>query len=244
MAGSGISSNCMLTSLPPPDLAVLRPHFKPVDLPQDTILFEIGDPIDQVYFPHNGVVSLVVALASGETIECAMIGRESAVGSSAALGGPISLCKAIVQIAGAGSVLPVERLRSLADTSPACRTALLRHEQVVLIQAQQSAACNATHTVEARLSRWLLRSRDLQGSDDLPLTQEFLAQMLGVRRTSVSGVANTLQEAGLIRYRRGHIRILDLEGLRKTACECYETVRSLSERLLNGGPHARSRIAS
>lgn len=231
MAGSGIPSNRLLTSLPAADFAALRPHLKPIELPQDTVLFEVGDTIDQVYFPHSGVVSLVVALASGDMIECAMIGRESAVGASAALGGLISLSKAIMQVGGSGSVLPADRLRRLSDTSPACRTALLRDEQLILIQAQQSAACNAAHTVEARLSRWLLRCRDVQGSEDLPLTQEFLAQMLGVRRTSVSVVANTLQEAGLIRYRRGHIRILDLDGLRKTACECYETVKSLSERL-------------
>ena len=102
------------------------------------------------------------------------------------------------------------------------------------MQAQQSAACNATHTVEARLARWLLRSRDLQGSDDLPFTQEFIAEMMGVRRTSVSVVANTLQQAGLVRYSRGHIRILNLEGLRASACECYETVKAHSDRLLGG----------
>jgi DNA-binding MarR family transcriptional regulator len=106
------------------------------------------------------------------------------------------------------------------------------HEPLILVQAQQSAACNAAHTIDARLARWLLRCRDLQGSDDLLLTQEFIAEMLGVRRTSVSVVANTLQQAGLIRYRRGHIRILDLEGLQDTACECYQTVKSQAERLL------------
>jgi CRP-like cAMP-binding protein len=105
---------------------------------------------------------------------------------------------------------------------------------MILVQAQQSAACNATHTVEARLSRWLLRCRDLHESDELLLTQEFVADMLGVRRTSVSVVANTLQQAGFIRYRRGHIRILNVEGLRETACECYESVKTQANRLLNG----------
>jgi len=104
-------------------------------------------------------------------------------------------------------------------------------------KSQQSAACNAIHTIEARLSRWLLRCRDLTESEDLPLTQEFIAQMLGVRRTSVSIVANTLQQAGLIKYKRGHIRVLDLEALRESACECYWTVKSLSDRLI-GPPHA------
>jgi CRP-like cAMP-binding protein len=177
-----------------------------------------------VYFPHSGIVSLVVELASGETIESAMIGRESLVGASSGLNGQVSVCKAIVQIAGAASALASKRLRALSDSSITARAALFRHEQIILVQAQQSAACNATHTVEARLARWLLRSRDLQGSDDLPFTQEFIAEMMGVRRTSVSVVANTLQQAGLVRYSRGHIRILNLEGLRATACECYETV--------------------
>jgi CRP-like cAMP-binding protein len=113
----------------------------------------------------------------------------------------------------------------------------MRHEQFVMAQAQQSAACNATHAVEARISRWLLRCRDLAGSDDIALTQEFLAEMMGVRRTSVSLVANTLQQAGLIKYRRGHIRILDVEGLQEAACECYETVRTHADRLLKAPAH-------
>ena len=178
-------------------------------------------------------MSLVVDLASGDTIESAMIGRESVVGASSGLNGQLSVCKAIVQIAGTATVLDSQRLRSLADGSVACRTALFRHEQLVLVQAQQSAACNATHTIQARLARWLLRCRDLQGSDDLQLTQEFISQMMGVRRTSVSEIATALQDAGLLRYRRGHIRIVDLDGLRKTACECYQTVKVQAERLLS-----------
>jgi CRP-like cAMP-binding protein len=233
------SSNFLLASLPAADIAVLLPHLKAVDLPQGVVLFEIGDTIHQVYFPHSGVVSLVVPLASGETIESAMIGRESVVGGSSGLNGQVSVSKAIVQIAGTASVLDTVRFRSLADASVACRTALFKHEQLILVQAQQSAACNATHTVEARLARWLLRCRDLQGSDDLVLTQEFLGQMLGVRRTSVSVVANTLQQAGFVRYSRGHIRILNLEGLQETTCECYQTVKSQSDRLLGRGQAGR-----
>ena len=113
-------------------------------------------------------------------------------------------------------------------------TTVIRHEQLILIQAQQSAACNATHSVEARLARWLLRSRDLLGTDNLNFTQEFLSQMLGVRRSSVSIVATALQREGLIRYRRGHIHILDLEGLRKRSCECYGTVKAHFKRRLLG----------
>jgi CRP-like cAMP-binding protein len=207
------------------------------------VLFEVGDPITQIYFPHSGVVSLVVPLESGETIESAMIGRESLVGGSAGLNGQASVCKAIVQMAGAASVLDVEKFRSVADASGACRTALFKHEQLILVQAQQSAACNAIHSVEARLARWLLRCRDLHGGDDLHLTQEFISQMLGVRRTSVSVIANTLQQAGFLRYSRGHIRILNLEGLRETSCECYDTVRSHADRLVGRG-EAGIQIAS
>jgi len=227
--------NLFLKSLAEADYEVLRPHLKPIELTQGTVLFEIGAPIHQIYFPHSGVVSLVVDLATGEIIEAAMIGRESLVGASAGLNGQVSVCKAIVQIAGTATILDSHRLRALGDASVNCRTALFRHEQLVLVQAQQSAACNAAHTIEARLARWLLRCRDLQGSDDLLLTQEFISEMLGVRRTSVSVVANTLQQAGFLRYRRGHIRILNLEGMQDTACECYQTVKSQAERLLKPG---------
>ena len=137
----------------------------------------------------------------------------------------MALNRGIVQVEGIASILDVDTLRTVADQSVAFRTTLIRHEQAQFAQAQQSAACNVSHSVEARLSRWLLRTRDATGSDTLGLTQEFLAQMLGVRRTSVSLVANTLQAAGLIRYRRGRIEITNLEGLQETSCECYETVK-------------------
>jgi CRP-like cAMP-binding protein len=230
------TTNLVLASLAATDVASLHPHLRVVELPQETVLFEAGDTISQVFFPHSGIVSLVVDLATGETIEAAMIGREGVVGGLAALDTKISVSRAVVQVAGAASTLDVEHARDLAKHSLAFRAMLVRHEQVLLAQSQQSAACNAVHTLEARLSRWLLRSRDLVGSEDIALTQELLAQMLGVRRTSVSIVANTLQQAGFIKYRRGHIRVLSLDGLRESACECYETVRSLSDRLIGSPP--------
>jgi CRP-like cAMP-binding protein len=212
---------------------LLRPHLEPVELVHEAVLFEPGDIVDRVYFPHTGIISLVIALSSGELIEAAMIGRDSMLGGSAALDGLISLNKAIVQLGGTGEALEVGRFRDVADKRPDFRTTLLRHEQALLAQAQQSAACNAVHKVEARLARWLLRSRDLSGSDKLLLTQEFLAQMLGAQRSSVSPAANTLQQAGLIHYRRGRVEIIDLEGLRDAACECYGTVKAQYDRLLN-----------
>jgi CRP-like cAMP-binding protein len=186
-----------------------------------------------VYFPHSGVVSLVVGLGDGQMIEAAMVGRDGIVGGSAALDGKVALNRGIVQIEGAASILDVAILRKIAEQCVHFRTTLIRHEQALFAQAQQSAACNASHTVEARLSRWLLRSRELAGSNTLGLTQEFVAQMLGVRRTSVSLVANALQNAGLIRYSRGRIQITDLEGLRAASCECYGRVKAHYDRLLD-----------
>ena len=233
MTGPPASTNMLLASLPPAVFASLRPHLKPVELVHETVLFEAGDEIDRVFFPETGAISLVVGLASGEVIEAAMIGRDSMLGGSAALDGKISLNKAIVQIAGAGLALDVEHFRQAAKESEEFRTTLMRHEQVLFAQAQQSAACNITHKIEARLARWLLRCRDLTGGDTLHLTQEFVAEMLGVQRSSVSLVANTLQHAGLINYNRGTIQITNLKGLREASCECYGTVKSHYDRLLS-----------
>ena len=154
------------------------------------------------------------------------------VNGTAALNGKVSLHKGIVQVAGAAATINPDVLRKLAHEFEPLQSLLIRHEQVLLAQAQQSAGCNASHTVETRMCRWLLRMRDLTQSNELNLTQEFLAQMLGVRRTSVSLVAGTLQGAGLIKYSRGNIRLLDLEQLEQSACECYETVKGNYERLL------------
>jgi CRP-like cAMP-binding protein len=229
------ASNHLLASLAPAEFDDLLPHLKFTDLPRETVLFESGDTIRAVYFPHDGVVSLVVGLSTGEMIEAAMIGNDGVAGGSSAFGNNISLCRAVVQIAGHASVLGVDRFCALADKSTPFRALVNNHEHFLLAQAQQSAACNASHALEARLARWLLRCRDLMHSDDIALTQEFLAEMLGVRRTSVSLVAGTLQQAGLIRYRRGHIRILDVETLKDSACECYATLKAHSDRLL-GAP--------
>jgi hypothetical protein len=167
-------------------------------------------------------------------IETAMVGRDGAFNAASALDGKVSLNKGIVQSAGSAGTLEVNRLRRLANELEPFRAILIRHEHVLFAQSQQSAACNASHSVEARMCRWLLYMRDLAGSDDLMLTQEFLAQMLGVRRPSVSLIANTLQKAGLIKYSRGHMRLLNVPGLKKGACECYGTVKAHYERLLSG----------
>jgi CRP-like cAMP-binding protein len=227
-----LSPNRLLASLPATDFESLRPHLRPVELVQGAVLVEAGSLLRQVYFPHSGIISLVVSLAGGDRIDVAMVGRDSIFGASAALDGRISVTNAIVQLPGTACVLDVAYLRKASEKSSVFRTTLIRHEEVLFTQAQQSAACNAAHSVVARLSRWLLCMRDLSESDTLPLTQEFLAQMIGVQRNSVSIVANMLQQAGVIRYSRGHIEITDLEGLKKTSCECYEAVKVHYDRLL------------
>jgi CRP-like cAMP-binding protein len=201
-------------------------------LVRDQVLTSTGDKLERVYFPHSGVISLVVSLASGETIEAAMIGNQSVFGASAALDGGISVNDATVQFAGDASIIAIPDLRTAAERSIGFRTTLIRHEQVILVQAQQAGVCVAFHTADARLSGWLLRMRDISGSDTLPLTQELLAQMIGVRRNAVSLVANTLQRAGFIRYARGRIEITSVEGLLESACECYGVVKSQYDRLL------------
>jgi CRP-like cAMP-binding protein len=226
------SPNRILASLPNEIYEVLRPHLKLVELKGGVVLAEPGAPIENVYFPHSGIISLVVELRVGAMVETAMVGRDGVLNAASALDGKVSLNKGIVQLAGVGSVISADQLAKTADTSREFRALLIRHEQVLFAQSQQSAACNASHHVEPRMCRWLLRTRDLAGSDDLTITQEYLAQMLGVRRTSLSVVANALQRSGYIRYKRGHVRVVDVDGLRKTACECYEVVKGHYDRML------------
>src|SRR4051812_21202574 len=189
------SPNRLLDSLPQNIFAALQPHLKPVPLPFGAVIAETGKTVEKVYFPHAGVVSLVVDMVVGDMIETAMVGRDGVVNGTSALDGQVAMHRGIVQVAGEAHVLASDVLRNLADDFKPLRSMLIRHEQVLFAQAQQSAGCNASHSVEARMCRWLLRIRDLTGSDSMHLTQEFLGQMLGVRRSSVSVVAGTLQKA-------------------------------------------------
>src|ERR1700712_2935541 len=226
------NTNAILAALPQGDANALRPHLKPVYLESKTILFNPGDIIDKVWFPEGAVVSLVVSLTTGEMVEGAMVGKDGVVGVGAALDSKVALTQAIVQLAGPAFVCDAATFKGVAMQSEKMMSLLFRHEQAVYAQAQQSTACMAAHDVLARLCRWLLRARDLSGSDTLNFTQEFLAEMLGVRRTSVTIDAHSLQHAGLIKYSRGKIQIIDVEGLRDGACECYTTVRSQYATLL------------
>ncbi|HYJ44101.1 MAG TPA: Crp/Fnr family transcriptional regulator [Xanthobacteraceae bacterium] len=228
------SDNFILASLPATSFAEIKPLIRPVSLRRGDVLAETGTPIEYVYFPYSGIISLVVEMSEGDMIETAMTGRDGVWGAIAALDGELSVNKVIVQLEGAAAVMTAADLRAIAKKNDAFRSLLIRHEQFILAQAQQSAACNATHLVEPRMCRWLLRMRDTAVQDDLNITQEFLGQMMGVRRTSVSLIAATLQKAGFIKYSRGHVRILDADGLSEAACECYETVNAHYKRLFSG----------
>jgi len=217
--------NLLLAALPAGELALLTPHLKPVLLEQGQVLQEQGEAIDEVYFPSDGIISLLAVMQQGNAIELATIGYEGAVGSFSGLGPRRSHTRAVVQVPGAALRIPAARFRKAAGESAAVRNIVVRYGEMLLIQVQQTAACNALHPVEARLSRWLLQARDRLQSNTIQLTHEFLSQMLGVRRTTVTVVANSLQLAGLIRYHRGQIEIVDRQGLEAKACECYEAIR-------------------
>lgn len=230
------STNSFLSSLSKEDAALLEPHLRRMELPLGAVLYRAEEPIKRIYFPENGVVSLVVVLSAGQFIEASMFGRNGVIGGGALLGGPIALNQAIGQAASSGLVGDVAALKQIVDHSGTLRRALASHEQMFIAQVQQVAACNAIHELEERLCRWLLQVRDLLQSDVLPVTQEFLAQMIGVQRSSVTLVARRLQDAGLIAYRRGRIQLLDDEGLRDCACECYDAINSHFRRLTGWTP--------
>jgi CRP-like cAMP-binding protein len=224
--------NGFLSSLPADDFELIRPSLRTVDLAPELVLVEVDETINRAYLPHRGVISLVIKLARGEQVQIAMIGRDSIFGTFAALGDPTALNSAVVLVPGVASMIEVNRLRAAADQSATFRAALVRHGLAIYAQIQQTAGCNASHTVESRLARCLLQTHDLSGSDKLVLTQESMAQMIGARRNSVSLVANTLQQAKYIHYSRGHIEITNLDGLSKSSCECYATVKAHYDRLV------------
>jgi CRP-like cAMP-binding protein len=217
--------NRLLAGLPSADLALLSSHLKETSLETGLVLQEQGERIEDVWFIDEGIVSLLVSTGQGEAIEVATVGHEGAIGLFAGLGPRRSHTGALVQIAGYGCRIPAARFRKAVEDSPAIRKLIVDYGETLLVEVQQSAACNALHDVEARLSRWLLQARDRLHKTTIPLTHEFLSQMLGVSRPTVTVVAHTLQKSGLIRYHRGQIEIVDGPGLEARACECYEIIR-------------------
>lgn len=220
-----VGENRLLQRTSADDLARLQPNLRKFSLVLGAVLHAPGASIKHVYFPLSGMVSLLAVMRTGEQIETAIVGREGVVGASIGSDSSESAGQATVQVAGSAWQVEGRKFLELYQASAPFRTLMNKFQNVLLLQAQQSAACHALHTVEARLCRWLLQSQDVTESDIVPLTQEFLSHMLGVRRTSVSLCAHALQKAGLIQYSRGRIKILNRDGLKESACECYEVIR-------------------
>jgi CRP-like cAMP-binding protein len=216
--------NKLLASLPRDHFDRLVPNLSTVSLQQGVVLYEPGDEVDQVYFPQYGMLSLLVVLRDGKAIETATVGREGVVGAMAGLGLYKSLVRVVVQMPVAVGKIAATHFRTATAASDPVRNLCIRYNEVLLSQARVTAACNALHPIEARFCRWLLQSADRSASDTVALTQEFLAEMLGVRRTSVTEVASKVQNSGAITYSRGVIKILDRAALMRMSCECYETL--------------------
>lgn len=228
-----LPTNRLLAALPQSEYRRILPHLESVPLPLGEILNDIGESYNYTYFPETGMISLVLVMENGATNEVGIVGREGVVGVPVFLGGKSTSSRAIVQVAGSGLKLPSEVLEAEFWRGGALQRQLLLYAQALLTQVSQTAACNAQHTIEKRLARWLLIVHDSVGSDELLLTQEFISQMLGTRRSSVTIAAGFLQKAHAIRYSRGRITILDRNRLEAIACECYATVRNEFQRLLN-----------
>jgi CRP-like cAMP-binding protein len=224
--------NRLLVSLPADDFALVAPHLVTVELERGRVLYEPGDRIDTVYFPHDGVVSLMTLMESGAAIESATIGSEGALGLQAAVTWRVSMCRAIVQTPVRASRISAAPLHDGWSKSARLRDLVERHTEALFGHALQSVGCNALHSVEARFCRWLLTCHDRISTDTIALTQEFLADMLGVQRTTVTAVARSLQEKGAIQYRRGVLAIIDRAALETLACECYGVIHRNYERLL------------
>lgn len=219
-----MGGNLLLASLPAAAIDALLPACDNVVLEPGMVLQTAAEPIQYVYFPRNGLISVLATLSSGDEINLAAVGRDGAVGITAGLGSDIAPGNAVVRIAGDAMRVDLASLRRAVDASAAFRSLLARHVEAFLVEVQQNAACNALHEVEQRLCRWLLQTMDRVG-DDIALTHEFLSYILGVRRQTVSVVAGRLQAVGIIRYRWGHIEVLDRRRLETNACECYGATR-------------------
>jgi CRP-like cAMP-binding protein len=224
--------NRLLGRLASEGFAALAKDLVRVDLPKKQIVYEVGSPLDQVYFVEEGLVSVLTMMEDGASSEVGMVGPEGLIGVSALLGGKVSAQYIVVQLPGSAYRIAAATCKAVFDDNPRVRAVLLRFVEDLLNLSAQTAACNRLHQVEQRTARWLLMSADRTDSAVLRLTQEFLAAMLGVRRSGISEAASELQRSGLIRYRRGEITIVDRRGLADAACECYDLDRQRIERLM------------
>jgi CRP-like cAMP-binding protein len=243
LEASNATQNLLLCALPPAELEHLLPYFQPVTFFLGQVVYEPGERIDYCYFPTSSVVSLLYTMQDGTTAEMGLVGNEGVLGVALFLGGESTCSRAIVPIAGDAFKLPARLLQEAFARSQSLQLLLLRYTQLLLTQVSQTAVCNRLHSVEQRLCRWLLLCHDRKNQSELLMTQELIANMLGGRRESVTVAAGHLQNAGLIHYCRGHIRIVDRSGLEAATCECYRIVEDESDRLLGRKRRSESRKA-
>ncbi|MES1201263.1 MAG: Crp/Fnr family transcriptional regulator [Pseudomonadota bacterium] len=230
--------NRILAALPKAEFALLAKHLTYVDLALGQSLHRAGDAINEVFFIDSGFVSALSMLSDGQPIEIGLVGSEGVVGVSVVLGATNSYSETMCQTGGGAYRLPTAALKDVVAHAPHLRDLLLRYTHVFHVQVAQTAACNAHHDLGQRLARWLLAAHDRSGVPELSLTQDLIAVMLGVRRSTVSIAAGTLQKAGVIRYQHGHITIMDRVGLENAACECYEAVATEYRSLFGEFPPA------
>jgi CRP-like cAMP-binding protein len=223
--------NAFLAELSGAEIALFRPHMTLLDLRLDDALHRVGDQVEHVVFPHSAVVATTLPTKDGAGAAIVLIGADGVIGATAAAAAGYASCDARVQIAGEASSMSASAFRYLLDQSPAVRRLAARFGSALLAQAQQTALCNAVHPVEARICRWLLEVQDRSGSDKVPLTQSALAQMLGVRRTTVTLIAGRLEAAGVLNGRRGYMQIVNRGLLEQHACECYGQIQEHMARL-------------
>ena len=227
------SSNKLLASLPREEYQRIALNLRSVPMTLKQVLHKQDEPIDSVYFPGGGAFSLVKTLNDGQSAEVATVGAEGAVGAGVFFGQRVADCDVLVQLAGPGAqVMSAEFFNAEMDKRGAFFNRVVRYNQALMSQIMQTTVCNGLHSAEQRCCRWLLMTHDRAGHDEFPLTHEFLATMLGVRRPTVTIVASQLQQAGLIQYRRGFVTIIDRTKLEAASCECYRTVRDQMRRLL------------
>jgi CRP-like cAMP-binding protein len=227
--------NLLLAALPPDDFVRIAPTLEVISLKLKTVLHKPGEPIRDVYFPGGGFCSVLTVLEDGAMVEVATIGREGMVGASAVLDdGPVPSTAMVQAEIDTCYRMSVADLRRETDRRGALFALLAHYSQAFVGFVMQSTACNAVHSVEQRLARWLLMASDRVGSHEFPLTQEFVAMMLGATRPTVTVVAGTLQKAGLITYHRGHVSIVDREGLENASCECYRAATNLINAVTDG----------
>jgi CRP-like cAMP-binding protein len=227
------TANKVLRSLPADELELISGELERVPLRFRQVLQANEQPLSHLWFPSSGVISMVSDMADGSTVEVATVGREGFVGISIVLEAEEMAQRLFAQIEGEADRLPAERFRALRGRLPALNRMMLRYAAALITMIAQGSACNRMHPIEARCARWLLQTRDRVDSDHFQLTHEFLAQMLGVTRPSVTIAAGILQKAGIIEYNRGDVTIVDRERLEEASCECYAIVKAESERLVS-----------